>query len=121
MAKITIEDLEVRYRVGVPDEERAQPQRLLLTIEMDCDFAAAICSDSLADTVDYHAVCQRLLKHGHERSWKLIERLADDLARLILEEFEPDQVRVVVKKFVIPEARLVSVSVTRTRSQAEME
>ena len=26
--QITIEDLEVRFHVGVPDEERAEPQRL---------------------------------------------------------------------------------------------
>jgi hypothetical protein len=29
MDKITISDLEVFYRVGVPEEERAEPQRLL--------------------------------------------------------------------------------------------
>mgnify|MGYP003716592933 CR=1 FL=1 len=32
--RITIEDLEVQFHVGVPDEERAKPQKLLLTIEM---------------------------------------------------------------------------------------
>ena len=31
MSKITIVDLEVFYRVGVTDEERAKPQRLLVT------------------------------------------------------------------------------------------
>jgi dihydroneopterin aldolase len=41
MSKISIVDLEVFYRVGVPDEERAQPQRLLLTVEMESDFSAA--------------------------------------------------------------------------------
>ena len=30
MSKITIVDLEVYYRVGVTDQERAQPQRLLV-------------------------------------------------------------------------------------------
>ena len=39
--KISIVDLEVFYRVGVPDAERAQPQKLLLTIEMEFDFAKA--------------------------------------------------------------------------------
>ena len=40
MDTITLTDLEVHYRVGVPDAERAQPQRLLLTIEMQRDFTA---------------------------------------------------------------------------------
>ncbi len=41
MSQISIVDLEVFYRVGVPDAERAHPQRLLLTVEMDFDFSAA--------------------------------------------------------------------------------
>ena len=65
--KISIVDLEVFYRVGVPDAERAQPQRLLLTVEMESDFSAAARSDSIADTIDYFAVTQRLLKFGEGR------------------------------------------------------
>ena len=117
MSKITVVDLEVCYHVGVPDEERARPQRLLLTVEMTVDFAAAARSDSIADTVDYFAVSQRLLKHGEGRSWKLIEKLVSDLAELVLTEFKPDAVTIEVKKFPIPQARLVSVSLSRVRGE----
>jgi len=113
--KISIVDLEVFYRVGVPDAERAQPQRLLLTVEMESDFSAAAKSDSIADTIDYFAVTQRLLKFGDGKSWKLIEKLAADIADAILSEFKPLSVAVEVKKFVIPQARHVSVAVTRKR------
>ena len=113
MAKISLVDLEVFYYVGVPDEERARPQRLLLTIEMECDVSAAARSDRIADTVDYFAVSQRLLSYGAGRSWQLIEKLAADVADLILAEFHPDQVTVLVQKFPIPQARLVSVSLTK--------
>lgn len=114
--KISIVDLEVFYRVGVPDTERAQPQRLLLTVEMDFDFAAAARSNDLADTIDYYAVSQRLLKFGEGRSWKLIEKLATDIANTILIEFKPAAVTVEVKKFIIPEARHVSVSISKRRN-----
>ena len=73
MSKISLVDLEVFYRVGVPDAERAQPQRLLFTIELESDFTAAAKSDGIADTIDYYAVTQRLLKFGEGREWKLIE------------------------------------------------
>jgi dihydroneopterin aldolase len=116
MSKISIVDLEVFYRVGVPDAERAQPQRLALTVEMEHDFAAAARSSNLADTIDYHAVAQRLLRFGEGRSWKLIEKLATDLANTILIEFKPAGVTVEVKKFIIPEARYVSVQVAKLRS-----
>jgi|SRR5579859_7508950 len=109
--KISIVDLEVHYHVGVPDAERANPQRLLLTIEMTSDFAAAAKSDGIADTIDYYAVTQRLLKFGEGRSWKLIEKLASDLAEIILKEFKPHGVSVEVKKFIIKEAGYVSVKV----------
>jgi len=113
MVKISIVDLEVFYRVGVPDAERAQPQRLLLTVEMESDFSAAAKSDSITDTIDYFAVSQRLLKFGDRKNWKLIEKLAADIADMILAEFKPAAVTVEVKKFVIPEARHVSVTLTK--------
>jgi dihydroneopterin aldolase len=113
MFRISIVDLEVFYRVGVPDAERAQPQRLLLTVEMESDFSAAAKSDSIADTIDYYAVTQRLLKFGEGREWKLIEKLASDIADTILAEFKPLSVSVEVKKFIITEARHVSVSLRR--------
>jgi len=109
--KISIIDLEVFYRVGVPDEERAKPQRLLLSVEMQFDFSAATKTDAIADTIDYFGVSQRLLKFGGDKSWKLIEKLAADIREMILSEFKPGSVSVEVKKFPIPQARHVSVSV----------
>jgi dihydroneopterin aldolase len=113
MPRISIVDLEVLYRVGVPDAERAQPQRLLLTVEMEFDFSAAAKSGSIADTIDYYAVTQRLLKFGAGREWKLIEKLAADIADTVLAEFKPAGVTVEVKKFIISQARYVSVSLRR--------
>jgi FolB domain-containing protein len=113
VAKISIVDLEVHYRVGVPDEERARPQRLLLTVGMESDFSRAEKTDSIADTIDYFAVSQRLLKFGEGRSWKLIEKLAADIADMIMADFHPAIVTVEVKKFTIPQANHVSVTLTK--------
>ncbi len=115
MDRITIHELEVFYRVGVPEAERARPQRLLLTVEMAQDVARASATDDLGETIDYQAVARRLLRFGENRSWKLIETLAADLAQLILADFKPQSVTVEVRKFVLPEARCVSVTVTRCR------
>jgi FolB domain-containing protein len=113
MSTITIKSLEVWYRVGVPEAEREKPQRLLLTIAMEHDFAAAAATDDLARTIDYFAVTQRLLRLGEGRSWKLIETLAVQIADLILKEFQPASVAVEVKKFILPETRWVAVRVER--------
>ena len=114
MAKISIIDLEVYYRVGVPDAERARPQCLMLTVELESDFSAAARTDSIADTIDYFAVSQRLLKLGEGREWKLIEKLAADIADIILSEFNPQRVTVEVKKFIIREAKYVSVKLEKS-------
>jgi len=113
--KISIVDLEVFYRVGVPDAERAAAQRLLLTVVLEADFTAAAKSDGIADTINYFAVTQRLLKFGEGREWRLIEKLASDIAATIRQEFKPQGVTVEVKKFIIPEARYVSVRVDGQR------
>ncbi len=115
MSKITIVDLEVFYNVGVTDEERAVPQRLLVSIDMSYDFSSAAVSDRIEKTINYNSVAQRILKHGEGRNWKLIEKLASNIADLVLAEFKPQAVMVEVKKFPIPQARHVSVTVTRAR------
>ncbi len=115
MSRIRITDLEVFYCVGVSDEERAQPQRLLLTVDMTFDFTVAAISDRITKTIDYFAVSQMLLKFGEGRNWKLIEKLAMNIADEILDEYKPEAITVDVKKFPIPQARHVSVIWTKRR------
>jgi FolB domain-containing protein len=120
MAKISIVDLEVFFNVGVPDDERAKPQRLLLTVELEFDFSPAAMSDRVTKTIDYFTVAQHLLKFGEGRSWKLIEKLVTDVADEVLSEFHPESVTVTVKKFALPQAQHVSASLTRSRSGSGM-
>ena len=113
MANIKIVDLEVFYCVGVTDEERAKPQRLLLTVNMVFDFSVAAVSDRITKTIDYYAVSQHLLGFGSGRSWKLIEKVAANVADHIMNEYHPEGVTVEVKKFAVPQAAYVSVVWTR--------
>jgi dihydroneopterin aldolase len=115
MSKITIVDLEVFYSVGITDEERAKPQRLLITVDMAYDFSTAAISDRIEKTINYWKVAQDLLKFGEKRSWKLLERLTSNLTDFVLNEYRPQAVMVEVKKFAIPQAKYVSVSMTKSR------
>ena len=115
MSKITIVDLEVSYCVGVSDEERARPQKLLVTIDLAFDFASAAVSDRIEKTINYQSIADDLLVFGEGRSWKLIERLATNIADEILTKYKPQSILVEVKKFSIPQARFVSVSLGKTR------
>jgi dihydroneopterin aldolase len=115
MARISIVDLEVQYHIGVSEQERAQPQRLLLTIEMSVDFTAAAQSDRVEQTINYQAVADELLQFGQGRSWQLLEKLVSNIADRVISKYKPESVFVEAKKFVIPQARYVAVSVTRGR------
>jgi FolB domain-containing protein len=115
MSKIAIVDLEVSYCVGISEEERSKPQRLLLSVEINFDFSSAALSDRIEKTINYFTVAQQLLAYGQNRSWKLLERLATNIADFILTQYSPQSVTVEVKKFVIPQARFVAVSLTKTR------
>jgi dihydroneopterin aldolase len=112
---ITLQDLEVFYHIGVPDEERVHPQRLLISVEMETDITLAAAGDDLNHTINYYAVSQRLLSLGKGRSWRLLETLAVHIAEMVLRDFGPRRVHVEIKKFIIPEARHVSVRISRPR------
>ena len=116
MDKIEIRELEVYFRVGVPEQEREAPQRLLISVTMELDFSEAATSDDLSCTIDYDAVCRRIRNLGDDQEWKLIEKLAGDIAGLILKEFKPQQVTVEVKKFIFEDTKHVGVSLTRSNT-----
>lgn len=115
MSRISIVDLEVFYCVGLTDEERAKPQRLLITVDLDHDFSSASLSDRIERTINYQTVADKVLKFGSGRSWKLIEKVTSNLVDTIMLEFRPQAVTVEVKKFSIPQARYVSVILSRSR------
>jgi FolB domain-containing protein len=113
MDLIIIRDLAVSCHVGVPDLERASPQRLLISLEIGHDLSTAAGSDDLAKTIDYSQVCRGLTHFGEGRTWKLIETLAVDIANWLQDEFSVQTVTVEIKKFVVPDAEYVAVRLTR--------
>ncbi len=117
MSRISIVDLEVFYSIGLADEERAKPQRLLLTVDMNFDFSSAAISDRIEKTINYQLVVNDLLEFGKNRSWKLLEKLVTNICEHILTQYQPQSVTVEAKKFAIPQARYISVTLTRTRGR----
>lgn len=115
--KIIIEDLEVRSRIGITAAERRKPQRLLITIEIEYPLRMAGTTDNLRHTIDYDAVSKRVRALAEKGERNLIERLSEDVARLVLKEFGAESARVTVKKFILPKTRYVAVSIERSRRQ----
>lgn len=117
MDKIRIEALACSVRVGVPEEERAKPQKILLDLEIGLDLADAGRCDRVEETIDYAAVCAEVKHLVEAKPFKLVEAVAESVAERVLEKFLPDEVRVSVRKFSVPGAASVGVEIVRTRKR----
>jgi len=111
--KIVIKDLEVDAHIGVTEAERAQAQRLLITVEMERDLFEAGRRDSESATTPYDVVTNMIRKTVAEHPRKLIEAVAQDIAHAILTRHMAHAVNIEVKKFSIPRSQYVSVQIRR--------
>jgi 7,8-dihydroneopterin aldolase/epimerase/oxygenase len=115
--RIHIEQLEVHGRVGVPDSERAEPQRLSLNVTLWPNIAEL--QDNIANTVNYSAVAEWVKEFVRRHDYKLIETLGEEMAARLLAQFNLRKVEVEVRKFVLPDANYVSVTAVREREATE--
>ncbi len=110
---IHIEALEIRTHIGVPETERAEPQRLTvtLTLEPRRDFRAL--DDRIEAAVDYAAVCESVKSLATARPRRLVETLAEEIATALLAGYPLRRVEVEVRKFILPETGYVAVRIAR--------
>jgi len=115
---ISIVDLEVWAYLVVPDAERAQAQRLLVSLEMTIDsFGHAAGTDNIAWTVDYSEIALHVQQVAGKKQRKLLETLSEEIATDLFKGFPIRSVVVEVKKFIMPDAQYVSVKIERARER----
>ena len=98
MDRIFITALTAEAVIGIYDWERGVKQRLEIDLEMWVDLRAAGTSDAIEDTLNYKSVAKRVLTLVEGSSYRLVEALAGEVARVVLEEFKVARVRVTVHK-----------------------
>ncbi len=114
---VHLEKLQVSARVGVPDDERAVPQRLVISLTLWPKANFDRLNDDLTETIDYAAVAKAVRSFVSEREDKLIETLASALAAHLLGSFDLRVITIEVRKFVIPDSEYVAVIVTRSANE----
>ena len=114
--RIHIEQLEISTRIGVPEQERAAPQRLTVSISFWPDQQTRDVADNIHKAVNYSAVAEETKSFVRDQSVNLIETLADLLAAHLLKTFPIKKVTVELRKFPLQDAKYVSATVTRTAS-----
>jgi dihydroneopterin aldolase len=87
MDKIFLEELKIETIIGIWEWERKIRQTVIIDLEMSADIAKAAATDDVADTLNYKAVAKRVQEFVGESSFQLVETLAENVARIIRDEF----------------------------------
>ena len=115
---VILRDLAVHTTVGVSARERRAPRTLLCDIDVDLPHCCAGTTDRVADTVDYAVVAARIRARLGPDSFRLLERIAECVADLLMDDFGASRVAVkVCKTGVVKDVGLVGVRIERVRTR----
>jgi len=116
--KIHIRGLRLYCIVGIFPFERESKQEVLLNITLHANLSPACASDAIEDTVDYKKLKQRIMTMVESSSYYLIEKLAEAIADICLEERQVEHVDVSVDKpGALRYAESVAVEIRRSREK----
>lgn len=113
---VLIEGLTIITTIGVYDWEKTIKQKLILDIEMAWDNQPAGLSDDVMDCLDYAKVSQCIDSYVQNNEFALIERVAEEVAKLVINEFFVSRIKIKVSKpTAVATARNVAVVIERYR------
>jgi len=95
---VTINSLKAQATIGVHDWERCIRQSLLVDLDLYCDIQAAAKTDDLTLAIDYSAVADTVTELIESSEFRLIETLAETIARKILADFNIKKLRLSLNK-----------------------
>ena len=114
--KISIRDLSIRCIIGVNEDERTEKQDVVINVTLFTDTRKAGQTDALEDSVDYKNVKKNILSLVESSEFLLIEKLADEIAKVCLDDSKVQKVNVTVDKpGALRYTRSVAVEIVRTR------
>ena len=116
--KVSITGIEAFGFHGVFEHERKEGQEFIVDVEFDYNTAKAIQTDFIKDAIDYGAVAILIKSIVEGEPRNLIEKVADEIAQQILNNFKVDSVKITLHKPQAPsdmEFKDVSVSVERRK------
>jgi FolB domain-containing protein len=118
MDKVIIKNLLARGIIGIRDWERKRPQDILINITLYTDTRRAAQTDNINDCADYSTVAKKVQTHAESVARFTLEALANDLAKLCLEEKNVQKVSVRVEKpGAVRFAESVGVEIERSRDE----
>ena len=95
---IFLREMQVETVIGIWDWERKIRQTVSIDLEMAADIRKAAATDSVEDTLNYKSVAKRLQQFVGDSSYQLVETLAENIAAIVIDEFDVPWVRVRLNK-----------------------
>lgn len=95
---VYIRDLQVKTIIGIFDWERQIKQTVSIDLEMATDIRPAAASDSIEDALDYKSVGKRVIAFVEQSDFQLVEKLAEEIANIVLSEFGVSWLRLRLSK-----------------------
>lgn len=117
MDVIRIEGIRATGHHGADPGERDAGQFFDVAVLMECDLSPAAGSDELKDTIDYSVVHGTIVRIIEATSFRLIERLAAEIARALLEDPRIAFVEISIAKPAILQGATPGVTLRRTNSK----
>lgn len=118
MDKVIIKNLLARGIIGVNDWERKRAQNILINITMFTDTHRPGITDDLEDCINYSTMSKKILAHAESVNRLTVEALANDLAKICLEENGVQRVVVCVEKpGAVRFAESVGVEIERSKDE----
>jgi len=102
MGKLTLKNLVFYGYHGVQDYEKELGGRFEVDIIITYPFQRAAMDDQLPRAVDYQKVYEVVKSMVTTHKYHLIETLADHIADAIADQFDVDEVQVVIRKTKVP-------------------
>ncbi|MDI5878287.1 bifunctional dihydroneopterin aldolase/7,8-dihydroneopterin epimerase [Enterobacter sp. EC-ML559] len=95
---VFIEQLSVSTTIGVYDWEQTIEQKLVFDIEMGWDNRKSAKSDDVNDCLSYADISETVIGHVEGQRFALVERVAEEVADLLLSKFNSPWVRIKLSK-----------------------
>ncbi|CCW30698.1 Dihydroneopterin aldolase [Xenorhabdus nematophila F1] len=114
---VFIEELTVVTTIGVYDWEQTIKQKLVFDIEMGWDNKCASASDNVEHCLDYARVSEAVIERVENQRFALVERVAEEVANILLNQFHSPWVKIKVSKpGAVAQAKSVGVVIERRAS-----
>lgn len=95
---VYIRDLRIDTTIGIYEWERQVRQTVSLDLEMATNISTAAATDDIEHALNYKAVAKRIISHVESSGCLLVERLAEEIASLVLTEFPVPWLRLRLSK-----------------------